>query len=379
MVRTQISVIRLDLAQKMVFLTGPRQVGKTWLARQLAAEVPGALYLNHDRLEDRRMMEQTSWPLLTPFLIFDELHKMKDWKNWLKGIFDTRPDGQHILVTGSARLETFRQTGDSLAGRFFLHRILPFTLAELRQVQAPGVGPSADDLTLLLERGGFPEPFLAKSAVQARRWRQLYADSLIQEDVLDFEHIHDLRTMKTLFLMLRSRVGSPVSFAGIANDLRVSPTTIQKYVEILEALYVVFRVSPWSGNIARSILKEPKLYFYDTGLVDGNAGQRLENLVALSLLKHAWALTDQEGKVTSLCYLRTKEGKEVDFCLVGDQAVQLAIEVKHSDSAISPHLWYFCERYGFAGVQLVRDLRLPADKGRVQVRDATSWLSELKL
>jgi predicted AAA+ superfamily ATPase len=369
------TLIEQDMEHKMVFLTGPRQVGKTWLARSIAASIPDTMYLNYDRIVDRRMLVEASWPVRTPFLVFDEIHKMPEWKNWLKGIYDTRPEGQKILVTGSSRLETFRQSGDSMAGRYFQHRLPPLVSAELRAGSADFDARSC--LDRLLERGGFPEPYLAASDTHALRWRLQYAESLIQNDILDFERIHDLRTMKTLFALLRSRVGSPLSFASLAGDLQVSPTTVLKYVEILEALYIVFRIHPWSENIGRSLLKEPKLYFFDTGLVDSGAPARLENQVAVSLLAQVWADTDRTGVSWELRYLRTKDGREVDFCMVRDQEVERLIEVKQGHDDIDPNLWYFCEKYGHAGVQLVRDLRLPRDKGLVQVRDAAIWLADL--
>jgi predicted AAA+ superfamily ATPase len=372
------SVTRLaaaDLAKKMVFLTGPRQVGKTWIAQELAARTPGAVYLNYDRAEDARLIRETAWPARAPLLVFDELHKMPGWKNYLKGVFDTRPAGQRILVTGSARLETFRQSGDSLAGRFFLHRVAPFGPAELRAVAPEGDAAGAMDR--LLERGGFPEPFLADAPVDADRWRSLYADALIQQDILDFERVHDLRTMRALFGLLRARVGSPLSFAALAGDLQVSPSTVIKYVEVLEALYIVFRVAPYSANIARSLLKEPKLYFFDVGLVAAGPGARLENLAAVALQSHVWALADRSGADAELRYLRTKDGREVDFCLVRSGRPETLVEVKTGQAGINPSLWYFCEKYGLAGVQLVRDLRLARDKNRVAVRDAAGWLADL--
>ncbi len=301
---------------------------------------------------------------------------MPGWKKWLKGIYDTRPEGQKILVTGSARLETFRQSGDSLAGRYFLHRLAPLSPAELRVVE-PAFSTSSC-LDKLLERGCFPEPYRASSDTYARRWRLQYTDSLIQNDILDFNRIRDLRTMKTLFALLRTRVGSPVPFASLAGDLQVSPTTVIKYVEILEALYIVFRVSPWSENIPRSLLKESKLYFFDTGLVDNGGPAQLENEVALSLLAHAWSRTDRSGVPTELRYLRTKDGREVDFCLIEDGLVSNLVEVKQGQEEIDPNLWYFCDKYGFPGTQLVRDLRLPRDKGPVRIRDAADWLAALE-
>jgi len=365
-----------DLEQKMVLLTGPRQAGKTWLARDIAASIPGSIYLNYDRVADRKALVEASWPVRTPFLVFDEIHKMPEWKNWLKGIYDTRPEGQKILVTGSARLETFRQSGDSLAGRYFLHRLAPLSPAELRAVDDHFT--ARDCLDRLLERGGFPEPYLAPSPTHARRWRLQYADSLIQNDILDFERIQDLRTMKTLVALLRTRVGSPLSFASLAGDLQISPTTVIKYVEILEALYIVFRVQPWSRNIGRSLLKEPKLYFFDTGLVDAGMPVRLENQAAVSLLAHVWNGTDRTGVPRELRYIRTKDGREVDFCLVKDGSIELLVEVKQGKDAIDRNLWYFCEKYSLNGVQMVRDLRLPRDKGKVMIRDAAEWLSTLE-
>ena len=159
--------VQRDLKQKMVFIVGPRQVGKTWLAKEIARDYPGALYLNYDDAKHRNVIHDEAWIQNTPLLIFDEIHKMKGWKNYLKGVFDTKKDATHILVTGSARLDAHRRMGDSLAGRYFTHHLMPFTLAELEGTEYGG------DLARVLERGGFPEPLLAGQISDALRWRNL--------------------------------------------------------------------------------------------------------------------------------------------------------------------------------------------------------------
>ena len=205
MKRAQQDIIVKDLARKMVFITGPRQVGKTSLALAISDGFEKSLYLNYDNFSHRDIIHKADWIPDTQLLILDELHKMEGWKNYLKGIYDTRPPYQQILVTGSARLDAFRQSGDSLAGRFFRHRLNPLSMSEIPD--------STDkDLALLLERGGFPEPFLAESVDDANRWRLQYVDGLIRTDILDFERIHDFRAIQLVFELLRRRVGSPVSY-----------------------------------------------------------------------------------------------------------------------------------------------------------------------
>ncbi|MCK5783576.1 MAG: ATP-binding protein, partial [Desulfobacterales bacterium] len=300
MKRQQTEYIIKDLKKKMVFITGPRQVGKTWLAKEIAKSFPQSVYLNFDSSEDRQIIKNEAWLEKTDLLILDELHKMKGWKNYLKGVYDTKPDHMMILVTGSARLEAFRQSGDSLAGRFFRHRLLPFSVAEISHIN------ETPDIEKLIDRGGFPEPLLAEKNVDVDRWRNQYMDGLIRTDVLDFENIQDFRAMQLLLELLRSRVGSPVSYKSIAEDIQIAPNTVKKYIQILESLYIIFKVTPFSKKIARSILKEPKIYFFDTGLVKGDEGVKFENLTALSLLKHVYGMHDFKGLPYTLNYLRTK-------------------------------------------------------------------------
>ena len=258
-----------DLPTKMVVLTGPRQVGKTTLSRQLMEVFSSAQYLNWDVLTDRMILQRQSWNPRAKLLVMDEIHKKRGWKGWLKGVFDGRSAGQALLVTGSARMETFRQGGDSLAGRYFAFRLHPFSVREW--CEQTGVAP-AEALDHLMTRGGFPEPCLAGDSVQADRWRMQYFNDLIREDVLEFSRLHEINTMRLFVEVLRERVGSPLSLASIARDLAVAPATLKRYLDILQALFIVFTVQPWHHNIARALLKSPKVYFFDTGLVRGDQG-----------------------------------------------------------------------------------------------------------
>lgn len=373
MKRAQYNYILNDLSKKMVLLVGPRQVGKTYLSKEIAKEFSHPLYLNYDQIDDRAIMKDHAWLPKTDLLILDELHKMPHWKNYLKGIYDTKESHLHILVTGSARLDVFNKIGDSLAGRYFLHRLLPLSPSELRQIG------SSVNLESLILGGGFPEPYLTDEIIQANRWRLQYSNSLLSTDVFDFDIVQNIKALRMVFELLRSKVGSPVSYKSIAEDVAISPTTVKKYIEILEALFIIFRVTPFSKNIARSLLKEPKIYFYDNGLVRGDEGAKLENLVAICLLKHVYGKIDYHAEPYSLHYLRTKDGLEVDFALVNDGIVEKIIEVKNTAKEISPTLYAFHKKYNFPAVQLVHHLRHERQVDSINIEKVNDFLMSLFL
>lgn len=367
--------LRADLGRKMVFLTGPRQVGKTTLAKSVMADYANAQYLNWDVPRDRRMLLNQGWSARARLIVLDEVHKMRQWKAYLKGVFDGRPAGQAILVTGSARLDAFRQSGASLAGRYFALRLHPISVREW--CEASGVDDD-EALERLIERGGFPEPFLSERPAEAGRWRNQYLDGLIREDVIEFSRIHEIRAMRHFVEILRERVGAPLSLASIARDLQVSPTTLAKYLDILEALYVVFAVRPFHRNITRAILKAPKVYFFDTGLVRAGEAARFENACAVMLLKHVHYQYDVEGRRMTLHYARDKEGREVDFAWCEDGAPVGFAECKLADAALAPLLPVLAARFPRAeAVQLVRDLRQPEQRGKVAIEPAARWLAAL--
>ena len=371
--RPQIEIILKDLKKKMVLLVGPRQAGKTTLAKQVASEYQKTLYLNYDQVKDREIIKNQSWLPDTDLLIFDELHKMQNWKNYLKGIFDTRPPQQHILVIGSARLDIYDKIGDSLAGRYFRHRLMPLSLAELNKAEQPL------DLQKLINRSGFPEPFFEESDLEASRWRAQYINSILSTDVFEVENIHNIKHFHLLFNLLRHRVGSPISYQSLAEDIGISPTTVKKYIEILAAVYVIFIVRPFSNNIARSLLKEPKVYFFDTALVEAGPGAKFENLVAVSLLKDIYAREDQLAEELNLYYLRTKDSEEVDFAIARCQELKKMIEVKLSDQQISKNLLKFKKRYHFESLQLVQFLDHEYCDKDIFVLNADQYLKNLFL
>ena len=366
--------VQADLARKMVFLTGPRQVGKTTLSRHLVAQ-QGGQYLNYDVPADRAMILHQRWSPQAPLLVLDEVHKMPGWKSWLKGVYDGKPASQQLLVTGSARLDTFRQSGESLAGRFFGLRLHPLSVREW--CEQTGAQPDAA-LTHLLERGGFPEPCLAPDNEQAERWRRQYFDGLVRNDVLEFSRIQEVGAIRLFAQLLRSRVGSPLSLASIARDLAVSPATLKKYLDILEALFIVFVVRPYHDNIARAVLQSPKVYFYDTGLVEGDEGLRFENLVATALLKQVQWQHDVQGKEAGLHYIRTKDGAEVDFVLSEKNQLTQLVECKLSDE--KPHralLRFAQEQAPMQAVQVVRNARHSYALGSIQIAAAPDYLMGL--
>lgn len=366
--------IRKDLKEKIVFLSGPRQVGKTTLSKQLISPF---VYLNFDSQNDRNMIKAEEWSRDTQLIIFDELHKMKKWKSWMKGIYDTEGVPPSMLVTGSARLDVYNKGGDSLAGRFFSYRLHPFTVKEIccNLKEAPEIA-----LQKLINLGGFPEPYLKNNQTYAKRWRRSHTDIIIREDLLDLEKIRDVKSIEILIDLLRSRVGSTVSYTSLANDLQVSIHTIKHWLQVLENLYVIFPVRPYHRNITRSILKESKYYLYDTGAVEGDLGARLENTVACALLREIHFIEDTTGSRVALHYLRDKEKHEVDFLLLIDNKPSLMVEVKVNDDTFSPSLFRFHNFLNEAApIQIVYNLKRKKSKGPAKMLPAHEFLHDLEI
>ena len=355
--------LREDLRSKMVFIAGPRQSGKTTLARAILQNSADGVYFNLDSDSDRRIVLNERWGDEKDLVVFDELHKYGRWKRWLKGVFDTRPDNQTYLVTGSARLDVYRRGGDSMLGRYHLWRLHPFSLSEL-----PASVPRHDAVTRLMTLGGFPESLLSENERTARRLRRERLERVFREDIRDLENIRNLSLVQTFLEALRSRVGSPVALANLANDLEISPVTAKRWLELLERMYVVFTVWPLSKGLPRAVRKPPKVYFYDTGDVLGDEGARAENLAACELKKLAEFREDSEGYRVDLRYIRDKEGREIDFAWIEEGKLRELIEIKLSDDSPHKPLLYYADRLKpDKATQIVFNLKRSFSRGSLRV------------
>ncbi len=365
----------LDLSSnKIVVVSGARQSGKTTMSKAIFETYT---YLNFDSDSDRLSILKKEWRRDFKAVIFDELHKMKNWKRWLKGIYDTEGKSPKMFVTGSANLETFRKIGDSLAGRYFSYRLHPLDIKELVQFNKMNHKKAYESVFNL---SGFPEPCLSGSRQFYRRWQKTHLDVILKQDLLDLYSVNSIKSIELLTDLLKERTASPLSLRNLAMDLQVDSKTVKSWINILENLYVVFKVTPYHKNIARAILKESKYYFYDICRVESE-GERLENLVAAALIKECNFIEDTEGYDVKLHYLRTKDGKEIDFLIVVDKKPVICFEVKTSDSNPSKSFPHFQKALNLTHcVQLVLNLEKEFDtESGVSVRNLTKFLATFDL
>lgn len=360
--------VRHDLARKMVFVAGPRQVGKTTLARSLPGSAAG--YLNWDVAEHREQILRGELPP-GRLWVFDEIHKYRRWRNYLKGLYDSRARGQRILVTGSARLDLYRFGGDSLQGRYHLLRLHPLSAAELL-LKTP------EQFSQLLTLGGFPEPFLSGSETEARRWTREYRTRLVREDIASLERIQDLGHLELMMLRLPDLVGSPLSVNALREDLQVSHKAVASWLGALERLYAIFRLAPFGAPRIRAVRKEQKHYQLDWSLVPNDAA-RFENLVACHLLKWVHYEQDTSGRDLDLRYFRDVDGREVDFVVTDRGRPIRIVECKWADTDVDRGLRYLHEKFPAAEAWQVsatgrKDYRTPAG---IRVAPALALLTAL--
>lgn len=377
-----------DLKGKMVFISGPRQVGKTTLAKKIGDErfLDKYVYFNWDNRQDRKVILNENFPSDKKLFIFDEIHKYSGWKNYLKGQFDKHKEKFSILVTGSARLDIYKKGGDSLLGRYHSCRLHPFSLGELldnklsvvpfKEIVFP-VNNKDGVFDALFRFGGFPEIFIKQSEKELRRWHNERADRLIREDIRDIENIRDLSALEVLVELLPDKVGSLFSLNSLREDLSVTHKTMSSWIDILEKFYYHFRVYPFQSNKIKSLRKEPKLYLWDWSEIE-NEDIRFENMLACHLLKFCDFLFDIEGYKAELYYLRDKEQREVDFLVAVEGKPWFCVEVKKMFKGIPVSLKYFVEKLKIPfAFEVVRERNKDFIKDNIRVISADKFLTGL--
>jgi len=393
-----------DLAAEkaMIFLAGPRQSGKTTLAQMISERFVNHLYVNWDNPEDRiRLLEHLFFfqeierhDRTAPFIIFDEIHKYRDWKNYLKGVYDRFHKEFQFLVSGSGRLDVNRKGADSLAGRHYLFHLWPFTLAELS-----GIGRTFEDfrkapLELQVEKeperkevwsaleqfSGFPEPYLGAKETSYRRWSNSYSQQLVREDIRDLTHIQAIGDLETLYHLLPSKVGAPLSIPSLSSTLKVSYNTVRNWLSAFERFFMIFSVTPWTRKISRAIQKERKIYLWDLPRIKDPAA-RFENMVALELHRAVTLWSEMGWGTFSLHFIKNKEQQEVDFLVVDENKPFLLIETKLSENQPSPVLLKFQTLLKVPVIQLTNRSggyrKLANGDQQVLVAPAWQWLSAI--
>ena len=388
--------------KSMVFLSGPRQTGKTTLAQLISESFANNLYFNWDIAKHRTRMVQD--PAFfeamerkddsRPLIVFDEIHKHRKWKNYLKGIYDQFQKEYLFLISGSGRLDIYQKGGDSLAGRYLLFHLWPFTLAELGKRTLTIEQFLEDPLKVSMQKtaelketwnqlslySGFPEPFLSSSVNAYRRWSNIYSSQLVREDIRDLTGIKSVSDLETLYLLLPSKVGSPLSVASLARDLHVSYNSVRSWLAAFERFFLIFTIPTWSNRIARAIQKERKVYLWDSPRIE-DAAARFENMVALELWRAVTIWTDLGYGSFSLHFIKNKEKEEVDFLIAQGGSPFLLVEAKQSDTTPSSALKKFQNCLHVPAVQLVNGgegFRRFSNNGQnILVAPAYQWLSQL--
>lgn len=393
----------LSVGKQMIFVSGPRQVGKTTLAKQIAGDFKNDIYFNWDILADKKLFIKN--PLFfenvhrkdesKPLVIFDEIHKYKNWKNYLKGIYDQFAGEYKFLISGSGKLDLYQKGGDSLAGRYFLFHLFPFTISELSGksrrfgdfIKSPLAGFGLEDAKetsqiwrRLYRVSGFPEPFTKGEDAFWRRWSGTYIRQLIYEDIRNASGLKQIDNIEILFSLLPSKVGSPLSLNNIAGDLQVAFETVKNWLRLFETFYLVFRLSPWTKKISRAITREKKLYLFNYPEIDSE-GARFENMAALELLRAVSNWNEYGYGKFSLHYIRNKQKEEVDFLIAQQNKPFLLVETKISDDMPEKSLINFQRALDIPAVQLVNKENvckyIRNEKNKILVVTAHQWLASL--
>jgi len=383
--------------KNLILVSGPRQAGKTTFAKEIASKEPVSLYFNYDipANKARILTNPTFFEEVDrkkgdlPLIILDEIHKYVDWKNYLKGIYDGYTDEFRFLVTGSGRLTLSRKKGDALAGRYLHFHLYPFTIGEIfassvgmenisNLTDIPEQSPIAQEAwETMFHVSGFPEPFLKGTKLKYRRWTKSYHSQVIRDDIRDEFAVRQVDTMEVLYFLLSECVGNPFSSSNHARTLKISHKTVSAWITVFERFFLVFKVRPYSKRISRSLVKEPKIYFYDYCRVRDEA-MRFENMVAVELNRAVTLWNDFGLGEYELWYLRNKEKEEVDFLVTENATPLFMIEAKLSETTISPHLVKFQNILRIPAIQLVnkKNVARKIRKGSAEilVASASDWL-----